>query len=317
MQCWCKSNGDEKAKSIEEAQNHVKALEARVDELTATSSRLTSEITHTEDEVSSNEKALEASEALRAKQVTEFAADEKDLTQSATSVDNALGVIGTSQSSFLQTSNRRVANALTQLKIALSKHDRLFTKAQRSDVEFLQTSLETPGAVEGLLTGLKDSFEVQLSDLKKQETEDKKAHEGLVKAKTEEIQAGKKQLEAKKEQKASADLEKEQSKQDIRDTTAALEADGAVSTEVKEKCAVMDTDYDKAQQVAIWGASCGQQDHWGLDCRWGAWCFRQDLLLFAGVFPRQSPRPCCSCVGCCWEEIGFPPDHLGLDHEVG
>ena len=90
-----KSNGDEKAKSIEEAQNHVKALEARVDELTATSSRLTSEITHTEDEVSSNEKALEASEALRAKQVTEFAADEKDLTQSATSVDNALGVIGT------------------------------------------------------------------------------------------------------------------------------------------------------------------------------------------------------------------------------
>lgn len=249
MQCWCKSNGDEKAKSIEEAQNHVKALEARVDELTATSSRLTSEITHTEDEVSSNEKALEASEALRAKQVTEFAADEKDLTQSATSVDNALGVIGTSQSSFLQTSNRRVANALTQLKIALSKHDRLFTKAQRSDVEFLQTSLETPGAVEGLLTGLKDSFEVQLSDLKKQETEDKKAHEGLVKAKTEEIQAGKKQLEAKKEQKASADLEKEQSKQDIRDTTAALEADGAVSTEVKEKCAVMDTDYDKRSKL--------------------------------------------------------------------
>ena len=249
MQCWCKSNGDEKAKSIEEAQNHVKALEARVDELTATSSRLTSEITHTEDEVSSNEKALESAEALRSKQLTEFAADEKDLTQSATSVDNALGVIGTSQSSFLQTSNRRVANALTQLKIALSKHDRLLTKAQRSDVEFLQTSLEAPGAVEGLLTGLKDSFEVQLSDLKKQETEDKKAHEGLVKAKTEEIQAGEKQLEAKKEQKASADLEKEQSKQDIKDTTAALEADGAVSTEVKEKCTVMDTDYDKRSKL--------------------------------------------------------------------
>jgi len=257
--CWCKSNGDEKAKSIEEAQNHVKALEARVDELTATSSRLTSEITHTEDEVSSNEKALEASEALRAKQVTEFAADEKDLTQSATSVDKALDVIGTNQSSFLQTSKGRVANALTQLKSVLSKHERLLTEAQRSKVEsllnpklksqFLQTSREAPGGVAGVLSGLKDSFEVQLSDLKKQETEDKKAHEGLVKAKTEEIQAGKKQLEAKKEQKASADLEKEQSKQDIRDTTAALEADGAVSTEVKEKCAVMDTEYDKRSKL--------------------------------------------------------------------
>ena len=104
MQCWCKSNGDEKAKSIEEAQNHVKALAARVDELTATSSRLTSEITHTEDEVSSNEKALESAETLRSKQLTEFAADEKDLTQSATSVNKALDVIGTNQSSFLQTS---------------------------------------------------------------------------------------------------------------------------------------------------------------------------------------------------------------------
>ena len=256
MQCWCKTNGDEKAKSIEEAQSHVKALEARVDELTATSSRLTSEITHAEDEVSSNEKALEAAEALRTKQVTEFEADEKDLAQSATSVDKALDVIGTNQSSFLQTSKGRVANALTQLKMVLSKHERLLTKTQRSKVEellnpklrsqFVQTS---PGGVAGVLSGLKDSFKGQLSDLKKQESEDKKAHEGLVKAKTEEIQAGKKQLEAKKEQKASADLEKEQSKQDIKDTTAALEADGAVSTEVKEKCAAMGTDYDKRSKL--------------------------------------------------------------------
>ena len=137
MQCWCKSNGDEKAKSIEEAQNHVKALAARVDELTATSSRLTSEITHTEDEVSSNEKALESAETLRSKQLTEFAADEKDLTQSATSVNKALDVIGTNQSSFLQTSKGRLANALTQLKSVLSKHERLLSKAQRSKVESL------------------------------------------------------------------------------------------------------------------------------------------------------------------------------------
>eukprot|EP00438_Fugacium_kawagutii_P000440 Skav235948 [mRNA] locus=scaffold3392:113533:114673:- [translate_table: standard] len=42
MQCWCKTNGNEKAKSIEEAQS--KALEVRVEELTATSSRLATEI---------------------------------------------------------------------------------------------------------------------------------------------------------------------------------------------------------------------------------------------------------------------------------
>ena len=176
---------------------------------------------------------------------------------------------------------------------------------------------KTPGAVEGLLTGLKDSFEVQLSDLKKQETEDKKAHEGLVKAKTEEIQAGKKQLEAKKEQKASADLEKEQSKQDIRDTTAALEADGAVSTEVKEKCAVMDTEYDKRSKLRSEEQAAVSKTIEVLTADEAHDVFGKTFSFLQVSSHDNRQGPCCSCVGCCWEEIGFPPDHLGLDHEVG
>lgn len=255
MQCWCKTNGDEKTKSIEEAQTKIKALEARMDELTATSSRLATEIAVAEEEVSNNEKALQSAQALREKQFTEFKSDFKDLTESATSVDKALDAIGTNQSSFLQTSRGRMASAMTQLKMVLLRHERLLNDAQRSEVEevlnprseseFLQQAPSSIDGVAGVLTGLKDSFEGQLSDLKKQESEDKKAHEGLVKAKTEELQADKKQLEAKKEQKAAADLEKSQSKQDMKDTTAALEADSAVSEEVKAKCAAMDTDYEK------------------------------------------------------------------------
>lgn len=255
MQCWCKTNGDEKTKSIEEAQTKIKALEARMDELTATSSRLATEIAVAEEEVSNNEKALQSAQALREKQFTEFKSDFKDLTESAASVDKALDAIGTNKSSFLQTSRGRMASAMTQLKMVLLRHERLLNDAQRSEVEellnprseseFLQQAPSSIDGVAGVLTGLKDSFEGQLSDLKKQESEDKKAHEGLVKAKTEELQADKKQLEAKKEQKAAADLEKSQSKQDMKDTTAALEADSAVSEEVKAKCAAMDTDYEK------------------------------------------------------------------------
>lgn len=255
MQCWCKTNGDEKTKSIEEAQTKIKALEARMDELTATSSRLATEIAVAEEEVSNNEKALQSAQALREKQFTEFKSDFKDLTESVTSVDKALDSIGTNKSSFLQTSRGRMASAMTQLKMVLLRHERLLNDAQRSEVEellnprseseFLQQAPSSIDGVAGVLTGLKDSFEGQLSDLKKQESEDKKAHEGLVKAKTEELQADKKQLEAKKEQKAAADLEKSQSKQDMKDTTAALEADSAVSEEVKAKCAAMDTDYEK------------------------------------------------------------------------
>ncbi|CAJ1333132.1 unnamed protein product [Effrenium voratum] len=259
MQCWCKTNGDEKAKSIEEAKSHVKALESRVEELAATSSRLGTEIAGAKDEVAKNEVALDTAVELRKKQVAEFQADEKDLTQSATSVDKALDVIGSNQSSFLQMPQGKMLNALTQLQSVLSKHERLLTKSQRQKIEelvknpmkfrsaFLQAA--PSGGVAGVLSGLKDDFAGQLTNLQKQETEDLKAHEGLVKAKTEEIEAGKKQLEAKTEQKASADLERQQSKQDIKDTEASLSADGSMSSEVKEKCSAMDADYEKRSKV--------------------------------------------------------------------
>ena len=32
MQCWCKTNGDEKANSIQEAQNHIKVCHGRREE---------------------------------------------------------------------------------------------------------------------------------------------------------------------------------------------------------------------------------------------------------------------------------------------
>jgi len=152
-------------------------------------------------------------------------------------------------------------SALSQLRTIVSKHMRLLTKTQREKVEdliknpskarsaFLQRAPDTTSVVVGTLSTLKDGFEKDLAEAKEQEEKDKKAHEGLVKAKSEEIMAGKKQLEAKKEQKAAADLERAQAKQDIKDTTAALEADGSLSTVVKEKCAAMDVDYDKRSKL--------------------------------------------------------------------
>ncbi|CAE7803343.1 unnamed protein product [Symbiodinium sp. CCMP2592] len=261
MQCWCKSNGEDKAKSIESAEARIKGLEARTEELAATSSRLASEIATSEDEVVHNEKALDTAVALREQQLAEFHDDEKDLTQSATSVNQALDALSSDKSSFLQMPKARLMSALSQLRTIVSKHMRLLTKTQREKVEeliknpskarsaFLQRAPDTTSVVVGTLSTLKDGFEKDLAEAKEQEEKDKKAHEGLVKAKSEEITAGKKQLEAKKEQKAAADLERAQAKQDIKDTTAALEADGSLSTVVKEKCAAMDVDYDKRSKL--------------------------------------------------------------------
>merc|ERR1719218_279720 len=51
MACWCTTNDKDKTKSIADAERKIKQLENRIDELKATSARLSTEIKHLEEEV--------------------------------------------------------------------------------------------------------------------------------------------------------------------------------------------------------------------------------------------------------------------------
>ena len=86
-----------------------------MDELTATSSRLATEIAVSEEEVSNNEKALQSAQALRAKQLTEFKADFKDPV-----VGWLVGWwIGSSESGVIFYCNGSVALGLTYMQVVV------------------------------------------------------------------------------------------------------------------------------------------------------------------------------------------------------
>ena len=112
------------------------ALESRVDELVAMSSRLESEISRGAEELSGNEKALQTADALRSKQLEAYEADAQELAQSAMSVEKALEVI--SKSSFLQMSKKSVARAMAQVKVVMKKHVRWLTSEQQQELELLE-----------------------------------------------------------------------------------------------------------------------------------------------------------------------------------
>jgi len=264
MTCWCKTNTEEKTKSIEEAQTRIKASQGRVAELTASGSRLTVEIQHLKDELAENQGSMETAAALRKSQVSEFHDSEKDLLSSASSVGGALETLSPSDGSFLQFSKGRIMSVAAELKAVLLRHPKLLSAAQREKVEeFVQNPLQTrsaflqqkigpedgSGAISGVLSGLKDNFDSQLDELHTQEKSDKKAFESLAKAKSEEIEAGRTQLQAKQEQKASANLEAVEAKQDIKDTTASLNADTALLTQVKDRCDGMDVEFEKRRKM--------------------------------------------------------------------
>merc|ERR1719145_558010 len=65
MACWCETNDKDKTKSIAEAEARIGELTTKIEELTASSAQLNTEIKNHEKEVASNQAALDQATAIR------------------------------------------------------------------------------------------------------------------------------------------------------------------------------------------------------------------------------------------------------------
>merc|ERR1719326_2551118 len=91
--CWCETNDREKTKSIADAEARIADLTVKIEELTASSARLNTEIKNLEKEVAANQEALDQATAIREKELAEFNAEEKDLLQSISALKSAITVL--------------------------------------------------------------------------------------------------------------------------------------------------------------------------------------------------------------------------------
>merc|ERR1719512_521923 len=120
MACWCETNDRAKTKAIAEAEARIEMLTTKVEELTAQSARLNTEIKNLEREVAANQEALEKATAIREKQLAEFNAEEKDLLESISALKAAITVLSKHHgASLLQTHMLGVA---TTLQHEMQKH---------------------------------------------------------------------------------------------------------------------------------------------------------------------------------------------------
>merc|ERR1719399_553849 len=93
MACWCETNDREKTKAIADAEARIADLTTEIEELTAASARLGTEIKNLEKEVAANQAALDKATALRQKELAEFNAEEKDVLQSISALKSAIVVL--------------------------------------------------------------------------------------------------------------------------------------------------------------------------------------------------------------------------------
>merc|ERR1719191_2585507 len=267
MACWCETNDREKTKSIADAEARIKALTTSIEELTASSARLNTEIKNLEQEVAKNQAALDKATAIRQKELAEFNAEEKDVLQSISALKSAVTVLS-KHNSFIQMPRSHKMTIAMTLQRAMQQHASLLKgvltrSEQRAAFAFIQSPEDyvdaeptfkqsyapQSGEIFGILKQMKETFETNLSNSQKEEAESQKAYEELKAAKEEEIKAGQDQIDAKTQELADTDEKNAKAKEDVVDTKESLAADEEFLMMLKEKCSMTDNEWEERQKT--------------------------------------------------------------------
>eukprot|EP00405_Crypthecodinium_cohnii_P022391 CAMPEP_0206482290 /NCGR_PEP_ID=MMETSP0324_2-20121206/38803_1 /ASSEMBLY_ACC=CAM_ASM_000836 /TAXON_ID=2866 /ORGANISM="Crypthecodinium cohnii, Strain Seligo" /LENGTH=684 /DNA_ID=CAMNT_0053960243 /DNA_START=94 /DNA_END=2148 /DNA_ORIENTATION=- len=271
MACWCQTNDREKTKAIKDAEVRIDTLTTKIEELTATSAQLNTEIKNLEKEVAENQASLDQATSIREKQLAEFNAEEKDLLQSISALKAAITVLSKhhgGSTGFLQMPKTHMLGVAAMLQNELSKHASLLQgvltpNERRAAAAFLQAPGDyfdaaptfkqsyapQSGEIFGILRQMLDTFESNLSASQKEEQANQAAYEELKAAKEAEIKAGQDQISTKTGELADTDEKNAQAKVDTDDTKASLSADEQFLGMLKEKCQMTDKEWEERQKT--------------------------------------------------------------------
>jgi chromosome segregation ATPase len=264
--CWCETNDKEKSKAIADAEAKIKDLNLLIEELTATSARLTNEIATLEGEVGKNQGTLAKANEMRMKDQHEFNGEENDLLQSIKSLKSAITVLSkhhaAAGAALLQigASERQMMQVATVLDHELQKHaailEGVLTRKQRKTVmSFVQQApsagsyAPASGQILGILKQMLETFESNLSQTQKDEQQGSDDYENLKASKESELAAGGDQIETKYQELATTDEKNAQAKTDLEDTEASLAADQKFLANLRAQCAAMDAEWEARSKV--------------------------------------------------------------------
>merc|ERR1719478_1806236 len=241
-----------------------------IEELTAASARLNTEIKNLEGEVEANQEALDKATALRQKQLAEFNAEEKDALEALSALKAAIVVLPKHHGGAAALQTEELVSISSMLRHQMHKHadilgEVITPKQKRAIASFVQAPagyfdakpasfVQAPayapasGEIFGILKQMKETFEANLSQSQKEEMENQKAYEDLKAAKEEEIAAGQEQIETKTQELATTDEKNANSKEDLEDTRNTLSADTKFLANLKETCQSMDQQWELRQK---------------------------------------------------------------------
>jgi len=257
LDCWCKTNRQEKTAAIELGEAKQSQLEAFLGEAAAKMAEIKTKRDATQDEVDKDWAALNEAKALRMKENKAFHDEEMYLQQTIDAAQQAVIVLSKHHPELAQV--RAVAHKLRSVNV-LS-----FKKLSKAQVEALRAFLDEPqstgssflgipgmksyapqsGQIFGILKQMIADFKDDLSGAEEREADAVKEFEELKAAKEKEIKTGKELVIQLDEEFAEFGEKKAQAFKDLEDTKAQLELDRTFLKNLEEKCAQSDEEFEK------------------------------------------------------------------------
>merc|ERR1719197_2415151 len=240
--CYCKNGKAALEASIEAAKNKNANLLSAIEETEAALKQTKADLKSAKENRAAAKEAMVKATAIREKEAAAFAKESGDDKTNIAAMKKATVAIEKGMGgSFLQTA---AANTLKQLSITMdiSSMDRDMITAfltQSSESGYVPQS----GQIVGILKQMTDTMEKDLAEITAAEEKAIKDYEGLMAAKTKEVNALTKEIEAKTARVGELGVQLVTQKEDISDTLKQLKEDEAFLKDLEKNCATKDEEH--------------------------------------------------------------------------
>lgn len=257
LDCWCKTNRQEKTAAIELGEEKSSQLEAFLGEAAAKMAEIKAKREAAQDEVDKDWAALNEAKAMRMKENKAFHDEEMYLQQTIDAAQQAVIVLSKHHPELAQL--KTVVHKLRSANILSAK------RLNKAQVEALRSFLDEPqstgsaflaipgmqsyapqsGQIFGILKQMIADFKDDLSGAAAREADAVKEFAELKAAKEKEIKSGKELVIQLDDEFADFGEKKAQAFKDLEDTKAQMELDTTFLKNLEEKCAQTDEEFAK------------------------------------------------------------------------
>merc|ERR1719359_1366594 len=247
FQCYCKNGDEALAKSISDAEAKVGQVTSDIEEAEAQVVQLKGDLKQHQTDRAAAKAAMADATAIRTKEAAAFAAEKAEFDANIAAVSKATAAVEKGMSgSFLQTNDAQLLKQLVMSQSSIYDYDREELTAFLSGS---QGYAPQSGQITGILKQLKDTMVKSLGDSTANENSAIASYDGLMAAKTKEVNALTQSIEEKMVRLGKLQVEIVEMKEDLDDTAKAMLDDKKFLADLSKNCAIKTEEHAANQKM--------------------------------------------------------------------